>query len=293
MMSVWVFAICWANLTAILRRVFGLRIIGLTGGIASGKSTASRYLWQQHGACIIDFDQLARVVVQPGKPAFLNLVAAFGKDILHADGTLNRELMAERCFGDRTQLRRLNACMKWPMAREILKQTLNAFFVKRRRVVIWDAPLLFEQGLHHGCQSTLMIYVPHHIELARLCQRDKIEMDTAAKKIASQWPLDRKRGMAHTVITNDGTMEQLQRSLTRWWCEIQGVTIPSATIAPATTADTATTVTNNASDSTTIGERPESLISSITRPTFVAALLACPLAIATTCMIHFMSSRAK
>jgi dephospho-CoA kinase len=71
------------------------------------------------------------------------------------------------------------------MAREILLQTLRVFFMNRRRIVIWDAPLLFEQGLHHICQSTLLIYVPHDTEVKRLCERDKIDAETAEKKVST------------------------------------------------------------------------------------------------------------
>src|SRR5712691_9898917 len=177
--------------------------VGLTGGIATGKSTVSR-LFVECGAHLVDADALAREVVGPGTPALQEIVKVFGKDMLRRDGTLDRDRLGKAVFGDATQLARLNAIVHPYVAveqerrcREIAAQTPHA-------VVIYDAALLIEANAHARMDRLLIVTADEQTQIARLKNRDHLSAEDARTRIAAQMPLADKVKLADYVI--DGTL---------------------------------------------------------------------------------------
>ena len=166
-----------------------MRIIGLTGGIGSGKSTVSQML-QRRGARIVDADQIARQVVEPGRPALREIARAFGPQVLRPDGSLNRERMAALVFRDDKQRQRLNSIMHLRVAEE---QALAIARIAREdpdALVIIDAALLIEVGGHRDVEKLIVVYVPLNVQIERVMRRNGISEEEALLRIRSQMPLE-------------------------------------------------------------------------------------------------------
>ncbi|MBI2462583.1 MAG: dephospho-CoA kinase [Candidatus Rokubacteria bacterium] len=182
-------------------------LVGLTGGIGSGKSTVSR-LFRDLGCLIIDADTIAREVVEPGEPAWRGIVEAFGREILLPDGQLDRKGLGALVFADPAKRRTLNA-LTHPaiIARE---QAILAELEAQgyEGIVVLDAALLIEAGGADRMDRLVVVYVDEAIQLRRLMDRDDLDDAEARRRIASQMPLREKVRLAHHVIDNSGRPEE-------------------------------------------------------------------------------------
>lgn len=192
--------------------------IGLTGGIASGKSTVSKMI-QDAGIALIDADVHARDVVEPGEEAYKKIITHFGKEILHGDGTIDRKKLGAIIFNDKKQRDILNRIVH-PAVRKKMNEKKAAYQAEGRNAVVLDIPLLFESGLTETVDKILLVYVNPEIQLKRLMERDGSTKEEALSRIRSQIPLDEKRSRADAVIDNSGTpydaKTQLFEILKRW-----------------------------------------------------------------------------
>lgn len=178
-------------------------LIGLTGGIASGKSTVAN-MFARCGAIVIDADELARQVVQPGKPAWREIIKTFGKAILNPDRTLNRQALGAMVFGHKTRLRRLERIIHPRVAREQARLTKQAAKHNPRAVVIYDVPLLFEAGIDTRVDTTIAVTAGRETQIARLKKRNALSRAEALRRIKSQMPMADKRRRADYAL--DGTL---------------------------------------------------------------------------------------
>ena len=196
-----------------------MKMIGLTGGIASGKSTVSRML-AELGASIIDADQLAREVVAPGLPAWQEIVSWLGEEILLADGAINRRILGERVFSDLLQRRRLEQIIH-PRIREKLERTLAAVAEQGAQVVVLDVPLLLESNWNEMVDDVWVVYVKPEVQLQRLMNRDGLTKEAALQRISSQMSLDEKVRRAQVVIDNSDDLEQTRAQVLAAWRKCQ------------------------------------------------------------------------
>lgn len=190
-------------------------IAGLTGGIACGKSTVSRLL-AQRGAALVDADEVAREVVAPGSDGLAELVAAFGPDILRADGTLDRERLGARVFSDPAARARLNEITHPRIA------VLSLLRLQQARdtgapVVVYDAALLFETGRAEAFRPLVVVTAPREVQSARLMARDGLSAEQALARIDSQMPVAEKARRADHVIDNGGTLAQTEAQVEALW----------------------------------------------------------------------------
>ena len=180
-------------------------IAGLTGGIASGKSTVSGFL-AEAGARIIDADTIAREVVEPGTPAHDELIAFFGPGILLADGKIDRQRLGDIIFNDSAKKAHLNGIIHPRVYRRIEEMIAEIASQTPDAVVILDIPLLLEAGMKRNLAEVIVVYVPEHLQLQRLMTRDRIDANAALARIHSQMPIEEKRHQATIVIDNSGTL---------------------------------------------------------------------------------------
>ncbi|WP_333870257.1 dephospho-CoA kinase [Desulforamulus putei] len=191
-------------------------IIGLTGNIASGKSTVAKYL-RELGAKVINADQVARQVVLPNTPALKEIVDSFGPGILHDDGTLNRQKMASIIFHDAAARDRLEK-ITHPRIEEEINREINAFTkADPGGILVLEVPLLIEVGWHKKVDQVWLVTVDPEVQLRRLMARDKISPEQTRERIASQMPQEEKKRFAHVVINNTGSPEELKRQVQEIW----------------------------------------------------------------------------
>ncbi|MCL1630599.1 dephospho-CoA kinase [Sporolactobacillus sp. CPB3-1] len=192
--------------------------IGLTGGIASGKSTVSQWL-KAHGYKVLDADQISREVVAPGQPALSQIAEQFGRLMILPTGELNRRLLASVVFQDSEKLKKLNALLH-PLIRARMLQQLDLLVQKGIKTVFLDIPLLFESGLDRWTDRIIVVAVSEENQLKRLMERNQLTEQQARARIASQMPLSDKVKRADAVIDNNGTVKkteiQLRRLLQQW-----------------------------------------------------------------------------
>lgn len=195
-------------------------IIGLTGSIASGKSTVAKML-QELGFPIVDADIVARVVVEPGTETLDKIVDVFGKDILVDNGSLNRAKLGDIIFHNPSKRKELNDIMHPAIRQEMLRQR-DEWIEKGEKHIIMDIPLLFESRLQHFVEKILVVSVSEETQLARLMERNHLLEEEAKARIASQLPLSVKEKGADAVIYNNGNLEntraQLLKILDLWDC---------------------------------------------------------------------------
>ncbi len=183
-------------------------VVGLTGGIASGKSTVAR-VFAQRGIPVIDADVLAREVVAPGSDGLAAIVDAFGADVLLPDGTLDRKKVGELVFADPTLRMKLNA-ITHPRVGLLGAQRLAAIAPGSTPYVIYEAPLIVENGLHHGFQGGLIVVsLEPSVQLERVMQRDGLDREAAQARLRAQAPLERKLAAATYVIDNGRALADL------------------------------------------------------------------------------------
>lgn len=188
------------------------KILGLTGGIACGKSTISAYL-KEFGLPVIDADECSRAVVEKGSIGLEKLTEIFGNKILENDGTLNRKALGQIVFSDSEQLSLLNSVME-PLIREEISRRLNQ--ENNADLVVLDAPLLIEQHYDKICDFIMTIDVPKKIQLERLIERDNLSEDEAKSRIESQLSSRERNGFADVVIDSSGTVEQTRKQVIKW-----------------------------------------------------------------------------
>ena len=188
------------------------RILGLTGGIACGKSTISAYL-KEFGLPVIDADECSRAVVEKGSIGLEKLTGIFGNKILENDGTLNRKALGQIVFSDSEQLSLLNSVME-PLIREEISRRLNQ--ENNADLVVLDAPLLIEQHYDKICDFIMTIDVPKKIQLERLIERDNLSEDEAKSRVESQLSSRERNGFADVVIDSSGTVEQTRKQVIKW-----------------------------------------------------------------------------
>ncbi|HET6419995.1 MAG TPA: dephospho-CoA kinase [Geobacteraceae bacterium] len=198
-----------------------MKIIGLTGGIASGKSLVAGIL-EELGAVVIDADQLAREVVKPGMEPYRMIVEAFGKSILQPDGTLDRKALGRIVFSApdaRALLERITHPAIIKLAGEMLAEERR----KGTETVFYMVPLLLEAGLSSSVDEIWVVYADNETQVERLMKRDGIERDEALRKIDAQMPMDEKIRFGKVIIDNRGTPEDTRRKVTELWEEVKGV----------------------------------------------------------------------
>ncbi len=185
-------------------------VVGLTGGIASGKTTVSD-MFRRLGAEVVDADVLARKVVQPGSPVLDRIRERFGDEMICRDGTLNRPLLRERMIESPELRQELNA-ITHP---EIIRMEHEEIQASTRDLILVDAPLMIESGSHERFREIIVVYVTRDIQLKRLMKRDNITRDEAASFLSTQMDLEEKKRFATYLIDNSGTLEDTASQVVR------------------------------------------------------------------------------
>lgn len=191
--------------------------IGLTGGIASGKSTVSAYLVEL-GAVIIDSDTIAHSVLKRGHPVYRKVIEKFGDDILDENSAIDRSYLGSIIFTDPGKRKELEKITHPHIISEILKKMED--FRQKNRIIILDAPLLFEVNLDKIVDQTWVVYVNKKTQMQRLIDRDKLSLSEAEARIESQLSLEKKRLMADVVIVNMGSIEELKADVLQKWRDL-------------------------------------------------------------------------
>ena len=186
-------------------------VIGLTGGIATGKTTVSNYL-KELGYSIIDADVIARQVVEPGTKGLRMITDTFGEKVLTSDGLLDRQHLAQLVFTSSEQLQQLNRILQ-PIIRERIQELIST---SKDSVVVIDVPLLYEQHYEELCDVVMVVSVQPQQQLERLMNRNHLTMDEAKNRVTSQMPLSSKERLADVVIDNNGSVEETRQQVKRW-----------------------------------------------------------------------------
>jgi dephospho-CoA kinase len=195
-------------------------LLGVTGGIASGKSTVSAML-EELGSPIVDFDQLAREVVEPGEPAYDRIVDYFGGQVVAEDGTLDRKALSDIVFKDMEKRKKLES-FTHPAIFERFAERVNGIAGRDPNAVIQVAvPLLLELNLQYMFHKILVVHIPAEEQVRRLAERDGISSEEAENILKAQLPIDEKTGYADFVIDNRGTLEETRRQVETLWKGIQ------------------------------------------------------------------------
>ncbi len=187
-----------------------MQVIGLTGGIASGKSTVSRIL-KNAGAVIIDADRIARDVVKKGLPAYREIIDTFGDNVLSPDGEIDRGVLGDIIFNDPQKKQLLNRIVHPYVGKETNLQLKHIQKTHSNTIVILDIPLLLEAQMHKDLSEIIVVYVPEHTQIKRLMQRDGISEADALARVRSQMPIEEKKDLATIVIDNSGTRENTRK----------------------------------------------------------------------------------
>lgn len=193
-------------------------ILGLTGGIASGKSTVATML-RNLGIVVIDADVIAREVVEVGQEAYYKIIEIFGESILQEDRTINRAKLGSIIFNDEEKRKALNNIVH-PAVRAKMNHLKTEYIEKGEKVIVLDIPLLFESKLTHLVEKIIVVYVDREVQVKRLMERNGLSLEEAEARINSQMPLSEKIPLADAVLNNNGTIsdtaEQLKSILNKW-----------------------------------------------------------------------------
>jgi dephospho-CoA kinase len=187
-----------------------VQVIGLTGGIATGKSTVSAIL-KKAGAEIIDADRIAREVVKKGLPAYREIVENFGETVLLSNGEINRSVLGDLIFNDPRKKQLLNRIVHPHVRRETNRQLKDMEKSSPDTIAVLDIPLLFETEMHKDLSEVIVVYAPEHIQVERLMKRDNISEADAVARVRSQMPIEEKKKRATIVIDNSGTMQDTRK----------------------------------------------------------------------------------
>lgn len=182
-------------------------VVGLTGGAGSGKTTVAR-MFREEGAYVIDADEIAREIVRPHEPAWQALRKAFGEGILDHEGAIDRKRLSERVFSSSHERQKLNRILHPPIRREIRRRVEE---IRRRdpeALVVIDAPLLVEVGLHHEVEKVIVVRAQESQQVERLRKRSGLSEEAARKILRAQMPLEEKLKVADFVIPNESSLEE-------------------------------------------------------------------------------------
>jgi dephospho-CoA kinase len=206
------------------------RVVGLTGGIGTGKSTVSR-MFAALGAAVIDADAIVHELQAPGMPMLAEIAAAFGREILRTDGSLDRPKLGQRVFADPAARKRLGEITHPAVGREMLRR-LEAARAAGEKLALLDNPLLFEGRARRGAPpagspsdpggETILVYAPAATQVARQMARDGVTREYALQRLAAQLPIDEKRRLATWVIENGGTLAETERQVRELHAQLAG-----------------------------------------------------------------------
>lgn len=197
-------------------------VIGLTGGIASGKSTAARHL-ESCGAVVIDADKLGHRAYERGRPAFAQVVATFGDNVVGADGEIDRKTLGGKVFGDQTQLKRLTDIV-WPAILALAKEEIAAAEAADAAITVLEAAVLLEAGWQTEVDEVWAVTVAPEVALARATARDGVAAATVQARIDAQLANAERAAKADVVIDNSGSMQGLTDRLDGEWRRLNGAT---------------------------------------------------------------------
>ncbi len=196
-------------------------VVGLTGGIASGKSTVGR-MFREAGIPVICADELAHEVVRPGSPALDEIRQTFGDEFIDSEGNLNRAAMASLVFEDQDKRKELESIIH-PRVADEQEKLIREFALQGYEIVIVDVPLLYETRLESSFDMVLVAYVPPEVQIQRLTARDRITESEARARLDAQLPIDKKKELAAAVIDNSGPLEHTKEQVLRIIEELRAV----------------------------------------------------------------------
>lgn len=196
-------------------------IVGLTGGVSSGKSLVAEEL-KRLGAAVIDADRIARDIVLPGESAYNDVVREFGEGILSKDGSINRAALANIVFSDPEKLKRLNRITHPPIIRKIVEELESCREEHPDVIIVLDAPLLVEVGLHRTVDKVIVVYADEDTRIKRLKEKNNLTAEEARRRINAQIPLPKKLEYADFVIDNNGTREETLKETRKVYSELTG-----------------------------------------------------------------------
>jgi dephospho-CoA kinase len=188
-----------------------VKLVGLTGGIASGKSTVAKIL-ERLGAAVINADGLSREVVEPGKVAWQEIIDAFGTGVLQPDQTVDRQKLRAVIFSDRDGRKKLEAIIH-PRVRALAEERIREHTVAGYAIIVYEVPLLFEVKLHEWLRPVILVACDLDTQRRRLQERDHLTQTEAQKHIDAQMSLAEKRRLADYVIENNGSLEELENQV--------------------------------------------------------------------------------
>ncbi|MDQ4107577.1 MAG: dephospho-CoA kinase [Actinomycetota bacterium] len=192
-------------------------LVGLTGGIGSGKSTVARLL-EQRGAAVIDADQLAREAIAKGTPGFERVVDAFGPDVVTSDGDLDRSALAARIFADPAQKSALEAIVHPEVARRF-GELVDAYRASER-IVVYVTPLLVELGLAPAFDVVVVVTASPHLRVSRVASERGLSPDDVRGRMAAQATDEQRVEVADVLIDNDGSLAELEHQAGRLWDDL-------------------------------------------------------------------------
>jgi dephospho-CoA kinase len=193
--------------------------IGLTGGIACGKSTVAR-MFVKNGAHLIDFDRLAHEVQEPEKPAWREVINSFGKEILRPDGKIDRVKMGNIVFADKKKLNKLNKIVHPLVYQEWYKRLEKIGKKEKHAIVLADIPLLFEGKMQHLFDLTMLVLINPEEQIRRLMARNGVSKEEAEKRLNNQMPINEKISLADIVIDNKGSISETEKTVKKIWREL-------------------------------------------------------------------------
>ncbi|TMA06318.1 MAG: dephospho-CoA kinase [Deltaproteobacteria bacterium] len=198
-----------------------MKVIGLTGGIATGKSTVASML-RGLGAKVIDADELAREVVKPDQEAWREIIEAFGSEVLRQDRTLNREKLRKIVFADKRARKRLDS-ITHPRIRALAQERIEKLAAEGADIIIYEAPLLFENRVHLWLRPVILVTSDSETQKRRLRERDRLSESEIRHHLEAQMPLEEKTKLANFVIDNSGELKDLERQVREVWEKIQAI----------------------------------------------------------------------
>jgi dephospho-CoA kinase len=193
------------------------RFIGITGGIATGKSTVTK-MFRELGAHVIDADDVARRVVEPGSEALAEIAARW-PGVVAADGTLDRKALGARVFNSPADRKALDAITHPRIQAWVLERT-RELYDRGEKVVFYDAALIFENGLQHAMNGVVLVVCAPETQLKRLRARNTLTEDEAKARIGSQMPLEEKKKLARWIIDNEGSLDETRAQVEKVWREV-------------------------------------------------------------------------
>ena len=194
-----------------------MKIVGLTGGISSGKSTVSSYL-KQLKIPVIDADEVARKVVEPNSQGARKIRKTFSSDVFEEDGSLNRQKLGSLIFSNAENRQKLDDLLQ-PLIKIMILDEIEEYRQKGETMIVLDLPLLFEKQYEELCEEIIVVYIPRELQLERLMRRNQYTKQEALSRIDSQLSIEEKRKRATVLLDNQGTIQQLYQQVEQWLVE--------------------------------------------------------------------------